>query len=136
MGIKPDNNHLNTGVLGEDIAVRFIESKGFAVICRNYRKTYGEIDIVAKKGRTLHFIEVKTVSRETQNYYNKVSRETQEFRPEENVTPNKIKRLGRVIMAYLGEKIDSEWQFDVIAIEVSRETKKAKVRFLQDLLLG
>jgi len=46
--------------IGEDLAVRYLVSKGYTVICRNYRKRYGEIDIIVEKDQHLVFCEVKT----------------------------------------------------------------------------
>ncbi len=48
------------GALGEERAVRHIESLGYVTIERNYRCPYGEIDIVARDGGDLVFVEVKT----------------------------------------------------------------------------
>jgi|GEM_PF-63350 len=53
------------GNLGESISVRFLMKHGFSIICRNYRKKWGEIDIIAQRAGNLHFVEVKTVSSET-----------------------------------------------------------------------
>lgn len=67
---KPKNKVLNKGGLsknkkigdlGEDIAVIFLEKRGFQVIDRNYRKKTGEIDIVAHKDGFYYVIEVKTL---------------------------------------------------------------------------
>lgn len=48
------------GRFGETFAVNVLEEKGFVILEENYRGRYGEIDIIAKKGTTIHFIEVKT----------------------------------------------------------------------------
>ncbi|CAG0930904.1 partial hypothetical protein, partial [Planctomycetaceae bacterium] len=53
-------NKLAIGKQGEDEAAAFLEGKGYAVLERNYRCRYGEIDIVARDGRTVVFVEVKT----------------------------------------------------------------------------
>src|SRR3990167_3686565 len=50
------------GKLGEDIACRFLVKHKFSVICQNYTKKWGELDIVAEKDKKLHFIEVKSMS--------------------------------------------------------------------------
>jgi len=74
------------GNLGEDIACRFLVKHGYSVLERNYWKKWGEIDIIAKKSKRLYFIEVKSVSCEN---IADVSRETDTYRPEENVHPKK-----------------------------------------------
>ena len=124
------------GALGEDIASRYLENKGFSIVTRNYRKKFGEIDIVTKKKEKIHFVEVKTVSREADAV---VTQETPDgFRAEDNVHDWKLKRLSRAIRVYLSEnKIpdESEWQFDVITVMLDTKSKIAKVRFLEDIIL-
>ena len=51
-----------TAVLGEDAACQFLINKGYRILERNFRKGYGEIDIIALQDKTLVFIEVKTRS--------------------------------------------------------------------------
>jgi putative endonuclease len=48
------------GRLGERLATEHLERRGYAIVCRNHRTRYGEIDIVACDGTTLIFCEVKT----------------------------------------------------------------------------
>lgn len=119
------------GVIGEDIASLFLVKRGFSVVQRNYRKKYGEIDIICEKDGILHFIEVKTVSREN------VSRETHDsYRAEENIHEAKLRRIGRTVEAYLLEyDRDDEWMFHAIIILLDPKAKVAKVKFLQDLVL-
>lgn len=127
------------GVLGEEIATKYLENKGFIVIERNYLKKCGEIDIIAQKGEILHFIEVKSVSCESFGAFERdVSRETSSYRPEDNIHAAKQKRLARTISVYLIEKFkDSEplWQFDVITVRLDLKTKQAEVGFLENIIL-
>ena len=51
---------LSLGKHGEDLACRELRRRGYAVLARRYRTRWGEIDIVARDGDTLVFIEVKT----------------------------------------------------------------------------
>lgn len=48
------------GVKGEDLAVDYLRKKGYRIIERNFRKGYGEIDIIALENKVLVFVEVKT----------------------------------------------------------------------------
>ncbi len=124
--------HNELGVIGERIAEEFILKKGFRLILRNYRKPYGEIDLIVLKNDDLRFVEVKSVSWETGPA---VPYET--YRPEENVHPMKVKRLLRVIEAYLvSHEIDADWQFDVICVYIDTGKRIAKVRHLENIILG
>lgn len=139
------------GCLGEDIAVKHLENKGFTIICLNYRKKCGEIDIIAKKRGITHFIEVKTVSYVTpkefrQGTFNShrsdqcsvVSCVTDKYRPEDNIHPTKLKRLARTIQLYLYEKHangEPEWQFDVITVRMDVTTKQAIVEYLENIII-
>lgn len=126
--------HNEIGALGEKIAGEFLVSKGFKIIERNYRKPYGEIDlIVQKEPNNYRFIEVKSVSREIGE--SGVPYET--YRAEENVHPQKIRRLLRVIEEYLvSHGTVTEWQFDVLAVYIDTDKKIAKVRHLENIVLG
>jgi len=48
------------GKMGEDLAVRELERRGYAILARRYRRRGGELDIVARDGVTIVFVEVKT----------------------------------------------------------------------------
>lgn len=129
--------HNEVGRIGEGIAKEFLIGKGFIFVSANYRKVYGEIDLIFKDiSNKLVFVEVKTVSWETPTIGNSsVSHETP--RPEENIHPQKIQRLKRVIQTYLvSHEIVGDWQFDVIAVFLDQKNKTAKIRHLKDVILG
>ncbi|MDD4989076.1 MAG: YraN family protein [Candidatus Pacebacteria bacterium] len=128
------------GVKGEDAACKYLEKKGYRIVCRNYLKKWGEIDIVAQKDKKLYFVEVKTVSREINLSGPKdVPRVTgDEYRPEENVHEGKLRRLGRVIQSYLLETYpddEPEWQLDVVIVLLDIKKKMANVKLLEDIVL-
>ena len=119
-----------TGQKGEDEAAKYLKNKGFSVLDRNYRKPWGELDIIAKKGEWLYFIEVKTVTRE------RVGGGDNFYEPEDNIHPWKIKRLSRAINTYLLEKkIDEEadWQIDSIAVYLNNRGELLKIEHLEDI---
>lgn len=122
----------NIGSVGESIASRFLINHGFSVLEKNYRKKWGEVDIVARKNSIIHFIEVKSVSRD--GYEEKQD----DFMPEDNIHPWKIKRLLRTIHSYLFEKYpknfeDIEWQLDAVVVVVNERTKQAKIRVIENI---
>ena len=97
------------GMLGEQVAADFILKQGYMVYARNYRKPYGEIDIIAEKDKVLHFIEVKT-----SKYYHDSA-----FTPEMRVNARKIRNLKKLCEIYLREtrvSQDQPWQIDVISV--------------------
>jgi putative endonuclease len=124
------------GEIGENIACKFLMKHGFLILDRNYTKKWGELDIVAKKKNKIYFIEVKSVSRET---LNDVNRETSNnYRPEENMHPWKMKRMSRTIQTYLlYKKIpdDMEWQVDLLVVYLDINNKKAKIKVVNDIIL-
>jgi len=53
-------HNLQIGQVGEEIAKEYLEKKGFKILERNYKTKYGETDIIAKCGKELVFVEVRT----------------------------------------------------------------------------
>src|SRR3989344_1019835 len=125
-----------TGEIGENIAVRFLMKQGYSILERNYTKKWGELDIIAEKKRRLHFVEVKSVSRET---LEDVTPETlDQYHPEDNMHPWKLKRLGRTIQTYLlSNKVpeDKEWQTDLLVVFLALKDKKAREKVVSDIIL-
>lgn len=131
------------GDLGEGVTCNYLKNKGFTITEQNYWKPWGEIDIIAKKQDILHFIEVKTVSREIPK---DVTREKtleeirgikDKYKPEDNLHPWKLKRLGRVIQTYLmNNNIDEEieYQFDIVCVYLDTKNKIAKVEYMEDVV--
>jgi putative endonuclease len=94
------------GKRGEEIAARFLKANGYEILERNYTYEHGEIDIIAQKGNTLVFVEVKY-------------RHNLEYgRPEAAISKKKIRMVKKTAEAYLMEKNlpEGECRIDVIAI--------------------
>jgi putative endonuclease len=131
---RSDERRSKIGSLGEDIACRFLERKGHAIVERNFRKGTGEIDIVSKHDGTLHFVEVKSVSHETSTSVDKGDL----WNPEDNIHPWKLKRIARTVDLYLLERRVSDetpWQLDAIAVFIEHGSKRARVRYTPGIVL-
>lgn len=120
------------GALGEDVACQFLQSKGFTILKRNYWKPWGEIDIIAEKGNTVRFVEVKAVSREI---LPKISRENNDYRPEEQVHTAKLRKVARTAEMYMNETCDTrEYQIDVVGVYLNLKTRQARCRLYEQVL--
>ncbi|NOZ25547.1 MAG: YraN family protein [Nitrospirae bacterium] len=95
-----------TGKEGESLALGYLKKKGYRIIATNYRTPMGEIDIVAKDGDTIVFVEVKT------------RRSLSHGHPLEAVTMRKQQRLRRLALYYLkaNRMSDVHGRFDVIGV--------------------
>ena len=148
--------HLKIGRLGEDIACKYLKNKGYKVIERNFRRKWGEIDIICiEKNDTKNsegsiwnsinnFISLK--SRNKTNALREIEDEKLIFvevktlkdnyslNPEDNLTYDKQKKLIRTCQLYISEKNidpDVEWQIDTILITLDTSLKKAKIKHLK-----
>jgi putative endonuclease len=126
------------GKIGEEIAHQFLERKGFSILHINYNKPYGEVDIIAQKGNSIRFVEVKTVSRQSacdaQAGENINSDNIDDYRPEEQVHPKKLKRIERVASIYMGEEWrdpEIDYQIDVVGILLDTDKRVAKCRLFE-----
>ncbi|MBI5457664.1 YraN family protein [Candidatus Kaiserbacteria bacterium] len=120
------------GRLGEDIAAQFLLRKGFSILARNYRKPWGEIDIIAEKDGIVRFVEVKAVSREP---LSSISDEISNYRPEEQVHPTKLKKICRTAELYMANNKDErEFQVDVVGVFLDMRGRKARCRLLEQVL--
>jgi putative endonuclease len=100
-----DEPHV-VGEEGESLAVKFLRENGYKIIEQNYRCKLGEIDIIAKDGGVLAFIEVK-------------ARRTDRFGvPKWAVTPRKQRKISMVALYYLKEteQMEEKARFDVVAV--------------------
>jgi len=129
---KEPTDRQKLGEIGENCACDYLKRKGYKIIERNYSKKWGEIDIVAKIEKMIHFIEVKSVSREKSQW--NVNHET--YRPEDNVHPWKLARLGRVVQSYLLEReVAGDWQFDAVIVYVDVVKRISRVSMLEDIII-
>ena len=105
-----DNEKRNLGAYGERLAARYLESHGYIVVDTNWSCQHGELDIIARQGETLVFIEVRTRRSPTVE---------SAFL---SVDARKQKKLATLAQLYLAEH-DLEaaaWRIDVIAVAVPR----------------
>jgi putative endonuclease len=105
------------GRKGEDLAYDLLRKKGYKILERNFKSPLGEIDIIAREGKTLAFVEVKT-------------RLTSDFGTAKwAVGLRKQRKLSMVALYYLKHHslLDQPARFDVVAIDLDHEEKKIEL---------
>ena len=104
--------HLRTGRLGEKCAAKALRAEKCVVLTRNYRCPAGEIDIVARDGETLVFVEVKT----------RRGKLTPGSSPGDNLSTNQKKRIIRASSYYLAEidRPSCRCRYDLIEVLTGR----------------
>jgi putative endonuclease len=108
---------LKLGRLGEQLAFEKIKRLGYKCIEKNYRCSLGEIDLIAKDGDCLVFIEIKTRKGRTLGY------------AKEAITPRKIRQISKAALAYMKSNncCDAKSRFDVIAINILGDREEMEV---------
>lgn len=110
------SNNLKLGKIGEDKACEYLVEKGWKVIERNFWRKFGELDIIAKTGKLLVFIEVKTMS----------GKGISSLRPEDQMTNAKISKFKKIAQYYAGlhpELINEKWgwRLDLLTLTISEK---------------
>jgi len=110
------------GQWGEAHARRYLEGQGYTVSDTNYRSRWGEVDIVARQGGELVFVEVRT------------RRGSGFGTPEESVTAAKSRRLIATAQDYLQKRglERSAWRIDLVSIHLDSGGKLLEVNHLEN----
>jgi putative endonuclease len=120
---RPSNDNISLGKLGEQLAASYLQKKGYKILEFNFKKRYGELDVICLHGNTLVFVEVKT-------------RRTEEFGlPEEAVTPRKlaeVKQTG-IFYASLHPELPQNLRIDVIGIQLDEMDKVIYFNHIQSV---
>lgn len=100
-------SHNQLGKDGEKMAEDFLLKKGYEILHLNWRYSFYEIDIIARRNNLLHIIEVKTLSASSPGY------------PEDSVTKRKFKRLLNAADEFLHQHPEYRHvQYDILSIKV------------------
>ena len=115
-------NRKALGDMGERWAREYLLGQGFHILETNYRCRKGEVDIVAREGDCLVFVEVRTRSGPECGT------------PEESVTAAKQRRLVAVALSYLQSHrgLPADWRIDVVAVEMDRGGQVARTTLIRN----
>jgi putative endonuclease len=104
------------GIDSESKAVNYLKKQGYKIIRQNYHTRFGEIDIIAKDGETIVFIEVK-------------ARKSHAYNPKEAVTKNKKRKISMVALYFLKStnQMNMRARFDVVSIGPENNIKGIEI---------
>ncbi len=107
------NRHINTGRMGESLAIEYLTDKGYVILETNYRNRIGEVDIIAYDKNVLVFVEVKTRLGTNYGY------------AFESVDSRKQKKIANTSLMYLQKNRMSDVQvrYDVIEVYPMEEER-------------
>lgn len=111
------------GQRGERLAADFLRSRGYTLVSANARTRWGEIDLVARDGTELVFIEVKT------------RRTGGSVSGEQAMTPRKLRQIESLAVAYLTDRgLEQEpWRVEMVSVEIDQDGAARSLRLVQDL---
>jgi putative endonuclease len=144
MSYKNTYKNKEIGNKGEDLACQYLEQLGYEILKRNYFDKVGEIDIIAYKEPKIHFVEVKSVSREThsgvihETHGGKNSGFTENnhyYNPAEKVDRSKIRKIEKVAQRFLFENgLEEEaYQFDLIMVFIFDGGFRYKIEVIENI---
>lgn len=116
-----------TGAIAEQAVVDYLSMKGYRILARNYRKPWGEIDIIAQTGPTFVFVEVKANTRENQG-----------FEPELRANGSKIHKVARTAQLYLQDHYpdqEKEWRIDIVSVTFNLPGRTAHIKHFKNITL-
>ena len=113
-----------TGILGEELAGRFLLDHGYRIIDRNYRVREGEVDIVATQNECLVFVEVRT------------KRSRIFGTSEESITEKKMEHLRTVANKYRDthDNLPQSWRIDVVCIELNASGTPNRIEVIENAI--
>lgn len=127
-----NSSRKDIGALGERIAATYLVRHGFQIVGRNIARKTGELDVVARKGRALYFVEVKTILCDELPVPDSA---IDRYDPADNLHPYKIRKVARTAQWYVAEQDwEGEWQVDGILVWLRRHDGRARVRYIPQIL--
>lgn len=115
--------NLKTGQLGENIARKYLEKKGYKILEQNYRTKYAEIDLIARQKNEIIFIEVRTKRGELFGT------------PEESLNKRKLKKLWWNAQGY-AHKVhwQGPYRIDAVCIVLGQDNSALRINYYENIV--
>ena len=112
------------GARAEDLACTFLKRSGYNVLDRNWRRPWGELDIVAERDRVIHFIEVKASRQQIGGF--------EPFLRADGRKMHKVQRTSQTWLTAHRYSSETEWQMDIISVILNSE-QQPKIELFEQI---
>ncbi len=118
-----NQSNLTTGKIGEETAKRYLKNKGYNIIEQNYKTKYAEIDLIAKRGNEMVFVEVRT-------------KKGEDFgAPEETINKRKLRKLWGNARAYTAwKKWQGPYRVDAVCVVLRRDNSMERLNHYENII--
>jgi len=118
-------SHISLGKHAEELACTYLAERNFRILGRNWRRSWGELDIIAQRERTLHFIEVKGERVSAKGF--------EAFRRANDRKLTKVIRTARTWLASHRRSPQTPWQVDIISVTVNELAEQAHITHFKNV---
>jgi putative endonuclease len=131
MSIFKRQEALSIGARGEKAALAYLKKRGYKILDSNFCNTggrrLGEIDIIAKDGEEIVFVEVKT----------RTSSDFKKPLPEESITPVKLYKLNKAASFYISKNqlFATPYRFDAVTLVADSENNRAALKHFKNIFI-
>jgi putative endonuclease len=131
MEIFKHKKPLSMGIRGEEAAAKYLKNMGYRILETNFfnekGRRLGEIDIIAKDGEEIVFVEVKTRKTFSKN----------SPLPEESITPAKLYKLNKAASFYISKNrlFDAVYRFDAITLLANQKNNRATLKHIKNIFI-
>lgn len=129
--LNTTKKNLSLGARGEKSSIKYLKSLNYTILetnfCNDSGRRLGEIDIIAKDGEEIVFIEVKT----------RINNPRSNFLPEENINRSKLYKMSKVASFYISKNnlFEANYRFDAISVVADPEKNTAAIKHLKSIFL-
>jgi putative endonuclease len=96
------------GYQAEELACQYLKDNGYAILDRNWRRPWGELDIVAEQSGVIHFVEVKASSKNVAGF--------DPFLRANGTKMHKVRRTAQTWLSWRRYSPETEWQMDIASV--------------------
>lgn len=121
---KP-SSHAQTGSAGELAVCRYLRGMGYRILSRNWRRPWGEIDIVVEREGVIHFVEVKSATRREKGF--------EPFLRADGWKMHKVRRTAETWLAANQYDPDTEWQMDIASVILETNLPDPDIEIIENI---